>query len=162
MNENSENTHWLCPNCNQIVEIGFDLCWNCQYEKTGNEKMLRNEQISNELIEEESIVEKDIPRSPVILNILGVIAILSYFMFIFSIHAGNFLEVIITVVILTLSLLGLLAIIWMKKWGLYLYTSIYLLACILIIEEENYFVLIYQIIPTIIVFWGFNNFKKMK
>ena len=166
MNETNEFTHWQCPKCNQINELGFDMCWNCQYEKTGKEKMLANDQISSELIQEEQVsTKKDLPKSPVFLNILGALAILGYFINIFSMHPTHNTHFIINVISSTLAIIGFIAIIWMKKWGLYLYSITclwgYCYIGFVANAHEQPFLLIYQILPTIIIIWGFMNLKKM-
>jgi hypothetical protein len=33
--ENSK-TVWHCPNCNEQVEEHFEVCWNCQHDRSGN------------------------------------------------------------------------------------------------------------------------------
>jgi hypothetical protein len=28
--EEAQEKYWKCPKCNELVEIGYDVCWNCQ------------------------------------------------------------------------------------------------------------------------------------
>ena len=128
--------------------------------------MLSNDQISSEVIKEEQVsTKKDLPKSPIFLNILGALAILGYFKNIFSMHAIGNTIVIISVVSSTMALIGFIAIIWMKKWGLYLYSITCLLGYgyigFIADAHEQPFLLIYQVLPTFIVAWGFINLKKM-
>ncbi|MDH5233034.1 MAG: DUF2007 domain-containing protein [Gammaproteobacteria bacterium] len=31
----NENSHWICPNCQELVDAPFTQCWNCQQDKPG-------------------------------------------------------------------------------------------------------------------------------
>lgn len=34
--EEEKNKYWKCPVCHKVVDIEYDLCWNCQAEKPFN------------------------------------------------------------------------------------------------------------------------------
>jgi len=31
--EEAQKKYWKCPKCNELVEVEFDVCWNCQTER---------------------------------------------------------------------------------------------------------------------------------
>lgn len=165
----TENFYWQCPKCNEINESGFEMCWNCQYEKTEKDEVLSNNQISEELIQERRVKKRSLPKSPPSLNILGALMIIGYLINIFSINYYDSIFIIISVIISSLSLVGFVAILWMRKWGVTLYLIIYLINFFYIFylnnvadigEMPNLYV--YQIIPTIIIIWCIQNYNKMK
>jgi len=149
-----ENPHWQCPQCNEIIEISYDNCWNCQYEKKGDEKIIKPEDMDVKSLNEEIVPKKIIPKSPVLLNILVGISIIGYLLLIFQTSAPD----LPTILILTVGLISIIALVWMKKWGLLLYSFYYLFGFISCYEEPV--LVIYQIIPTIVIIWGFANYRK--
>lgn len=34
--------NWKCPECNELNEENYAICWNCQYEMTGKEELLES------------------------------------------------------------------------------------------------------------------------
>ena len=60
MEQSINNESWQCPNCNEIIKMIYDTCWNCQYVKQGNETIIKEDKIDFKTIQVEQKTDKEL------------------------------------------------------------------------------------------------------
>jgi len=75
--EKERHNYWKCPNCHEMVEMDFEICWSCQTEKPVNIEYPER----REILSEKNLLDTSNPvKSGFILIAFGILVfLLEYF-----------------------------------------------------------------------------------
>jgi len=162
MTDNKNYSHWECTKCGEINEISFDACWKCEHLRGNDSKFIISTEIDTSKVDDFKILKKEIPKSPVFLNLIAIFSIVGYLKnMLFAIFSNDITLMLITIPAFTLLTIGILGIIWLRRFGIISYLIGYSISLLFFLYPNSIFFLFFLIVPTAIIIWSILNWKKM-